>query len=291
MVRQAIEQVTPAGLPATLRLLRLSNSLPAAALVLIGARLAVGRPLPASAWLAAAAMWCITAYGYVANDLADVAEDRINKPDRPLPSGAVQAETATRLAWGLAGCGALLAAGVGLAPLGVALLVIWALHLYNKRLKGRPGSGNVLIAFLAGCTLPVGSVAVQGIGPAALTPVWLPALLLSAFVAAREVIKTVEDVAGDRAAGRRTLPVRYGLDRTVQIVAGLAVLVAVLSIAPIPLAGYSWPYLLCVTAGVTAPLVYTAVTLQRTPTPAHVSRCLALLKSSYFAGILALLLA
>ena len=58
------------------RLLRLSNSLPASGLVLIGAWLVAGWPLPWQAWQAAAAMWCVTAFGYASNDYFDIREDR-----------------------------------------------------------------------------------------------------------------------------------------------------------------------------------------------------------------------
>ncbi len=276
---------------AYVRLVRLSNSVPAALLVLLGATLAGGLPLPGAAWRAAAAMWCVTGFGYASNDWFDRAEDAINKPDRPLPAGAISPAVALWLALALA-CGALLlAAAIGAAPFAVALAVLALLTWYNMRLKSSAGGGNLLVALLAGTTLVVGSVAVLGLRPAALAPVWASALLLAAFIAAREIVKTVEDMAGDRAAGKETFAVRWGAGRAVQAVAALTCLVAALSVYPVWALGYSPIYWMTLTLGVTAPLAYTVAVLARDARPPRPSRCLALLKASYFAGLLALLLA
>lgn len=91
-------RATDWALPSTLhsalayiRLVRPSNSLAASALMLFGARLGStatpwSSPPPSAGW-AAVVMWFITAFGYVSNDLHDVAEDAINNPGRPLQRG------------------------------------------------------------------------------------------------------------------------------------------------------------------------------------------------------------
>lgn len=274
-----------------LRLLRLSNSLPASLLVLIGAELAVGWPLPGRAWQAAAAMWCITAFGYVSNDYFDIAEDRINKPDRPLPAGLLPPTFAAQLAVGLAVSALAISALLGLAEVLVALAVLGLLLLYNLRLKGTPGGGNSLIALLAGGTLITGSVASLGFTVSAITLLWLPAALLTTFVAARELVKTIEDLAGDRVAGKQTLPLRWGTTQVLRLIAGLAGLTLVLSLLPWLWLGYSAAYLVILTLGVSLPLFYTVYSLWQDSSPTRVSRCLALLKGSYFAGLVALILA
>src|SRR5438132_6940273 len=45
-----------------------------------------------------AASLCLYTYGLVLNDLADLAEDRRDRPFRPLPSGAVNPRTAAQAA-------------------------------------------------------------------------------------------------------------------------------------------------------------------------------------------------
>lgn len=272
------------------RLVRFSNSIPASILVLLGAHLAVGWPLPLRAWQAALAMWCVTAFGYASNDYFDVSEDSINKPDRPIPAGWVSRRSAGYLAAGLALSALVDSLALGWAENCVAVLVLLLLLLYNLRLKGTPGGGNLLIAGLAGCTFLVGSVAVLGFTLNALRITLWPASLLISFIAAREALKTVEDVVGDRAVGKQTLALRMGPHNVIRLVALLTLLVVGFSLAPWLTEGYATRYLVLMALGMWLPLGFTVIALWQDTKPAHVSQCLALLKSSYFVGILALLL-
>ena len=276
---------------AWLRLVRLSNSLPAGLLLLLGPHLLSIHPIPAATWRAAAAIWCITAFGYVANDLADVQEDLLNKPDRPLPSGRVAVAHAQALALVLAGGGLLMAATISALALAVAALVQILLQLYNHRLKATPGAGNLLIGLLAGASLIAGGVSATGPDPARLWPLFPPALTLAAFITAREVLKTLEDVPGDRAAGKATLAVRYGPCVAHRAFTALALLTAIAALLPLFVLNYSWRYGWIMGLGVIAPLFGAAVDLAGGSTPQRTSRWLALLKGSYGAGLLALLLA
>ena len=274
-----------------LRLLRLSNSLTAAALVLLGARLAGGWPVPAATWTAALAMWCVTSFGYVSNDCFDIAEDSVNKPDRPLPSHSMAPAHATALAAALSVCAALLSTSIGFLELCTALLVMGLLLLYNYRLKDTPGAGNALVAVLAGCTLLAGAYTVTGLQPETMGRVILPALMLTLFIAAREVLKTVEDAAGDELAGRRTLAAHHGVGRAFLWYRLLGAGACLLSLLPFLLLGYSVTYLALVVAGVAIPLLFSGLFLRHHSTTSQVSATLAILKASYFFGLLALLAA
>lgn len=243
------------------------------------------------AWLAAVAMWCITAFGYVSNDYVDLAEDRVNKPNRPLPAGQVSDGIVRWLAFLLAVAALLISLRLGTLEAVVALLVLGLLTLYNLRLKGTPGSGNLLIAVLAGSTLLTGGVAAQGFNVRQWGPLLSPALSLMLFIAARELLKTIEDIAGDRAADKRTVATTLGSARTMEIVTILALCTLVATLYPIWRADYSWVYLVVMSVGLYAPLLYTIIYLRKDASPPRVARCLALLKASYFAGILALLVA
>lgn len=274
-----------------LQLLRPANSLAASALVVVGAQLTVtGWPSP-RVWLAALAMWCVTSYGYVSNDCADLAEDRINKPNRPLPAGAIPLAVAVRLSKLLAALALLLALYLGWREALVAGGVLALLSLYNRRLKSTPGGGNLLIAGLAGCTLITGGVAAQGIPARALLPLLAPVAYVTLFVAAREVVKTLEDQTGDRSAGRQTLAILLGPQRVVAVVGGLALLNGAVGLVTFFAMRYSVQFLLLTLAGIQLPLFFTVWTLWRSTDLSRVKRCLRLLKLSYVAGVLALLLA
>ncbi len=270
---------------AWLRLMRPANSLAAAGLVLIGGHLAMGWPWSSRLWQAAAAMWAVTTFGYVTNDLHDIPVDRVNKPDRPLPAGHVRVEAARLAAIALAAGAVVLASRIDALAVGAAMAVLGALLLYNWTLKGAVLLGNVLIAVLSGLALEVGSYAA---GQRSLP--WLPALLVCLFILAREILKTIEDVEGDRRAGLRTLATAWGPQRAAQIYAWTVGGFVVASAAAHLLAGYRLTYLIVI-AGVDVGLIQSARWVLRAPTAAHARAGLRISKVGYFLGLLALLLA
>lgn len=273
------------------RLLRLSNSLPASLLVLVGARLSGAALLHERLWLAMAAMWCITAFGYVSNDLTDQAEDRVNKPDRPLPTGVVTPGQAFALARLLAGAALLCSFRLGWAPAALATSVLLLLLLYNQRLKGAAGMGNLLIAGLAAGALFPGAVAVYGWQWAPVRKLFPAAVALALFILAREVVKTIEDTAGDQLTGKCTIALSLGISWTVRLVAMLTLLLAVTVTVLFAWWGYSLAAVLLMGGGVALPLGWSVAYLTVDASLPRVRTCLAVLKGSYFVGLLGLWLA
>lgn len=265
-----------------LRLLRLSNSLPASLLVLLGARLVDTSLFHPRLWLAVAAMWSITAFGYVSNDLSDQAEDRINKPDRPLPTGIITCQQARTVAGLLFTFSLLFSALLGPAPFLLALLTLGLLLLYNRRLKGAAGAGNLLIAGLAAAALLPGIVAVYGWHWVYLTKL-LPATLgLLFFVLARELLKTLEDTVGDQAVGKRTFALTWGYHETRCTIGGLTILLFGTIVGLFPWWRYSWHATTLMLFGVASPLAWSVCTLQPQGSLSQIRRRLALLKGAYF---------
>src|SRR5205807_5738223 len=114
---------------------------------------------------------------------------------------------------------------VGLAALGVMLV-------YSPMLKRRGFAGNLAVALVAGLPLEFGAFAVGR--PAAGVVPWVLAAWLHLV---REIVKDIEDEPGDRAAGRRTLPIRWGARRAGLLAGALAVTFVPLSVA-LPVAAH-----------------------------------------------------
>lgn len=274
-----------------LRLLRLSNSLPASLLVLLGARLADASLLNHRLWLAVGAMWAITAFGYVSNDLSDQVEDRINKPDRPLPTGVITDWQARTIAVALFALALLCSSLLGPAPFWVALLVLGLLALYNRRLKGAAGVGNLLIAGLAASALLPGVIAVYGWQWLRLLHL-LPAVLgLFFFILARELLKTLEDLTGDQAVGKRTFVLTWGIPKTRYSIGGLTILLLMTVVVLFPWWSYSGLATTLMLVGVVSPLLWSVYVLAPPAPLTQISQSLALLKGAYFVGLVALWLA
>src|SRR6187402_2854277 len=96
---------------AYLTLLRPANVVTALADVLAGAAVAGAPWSPSMPWLLGSTA-CLYAGGVVMNDVADRAIDAVERPERPIPSGAVSAGAAGRLGLALLVAGVALSAGV-----------------------------------------------------------------------------------------------------------------------------------------------------------------------------------
>ena len=209
-------------------LTRPGNTLAAGVLTFMGAFVAGGLTAPTSTAFAVLATGFATGGGNAINDYFDREIDAINRPDRPLPRGAVTARAA--LAFSLA----LFAAAVGLTlllpPIAIAIAVVnlLALIAYTEVFKGLPGVGNALVAYLTGSTFLYGGAAVGG----DLATVSVLFVLAAAATMAREIVKDVEDVAGDREEGLNTLPIAVG-ERAALGVAAAFVAAAMLA-SPLP---------------------------------------------------------
>ena len=181
------------------------NGLITALSVGIGALTAAQAPAWSALLLAALSAALINGAGNAFNDLMDIDIDRINRPLRPLPAGRLSPNAARRQSLLLALAGGALAFWLspwhGLIALAVAAL----LAFYSLALKNSLLWGNVLVAFVGAIAFPYGALAAGGLGRS-----WIPALFAFLFHLGREIVKDIEDVAGDQIRGERTLPLCWG---------------------------------------------------------------------------------
>lgn len=189
-----------------LELARVGNAVAAGALTFVGSFVAGGLGAVWAVALAVIATATATGAGNAVNDYFDRDIDAVNRPDRPIPSGRVSARAAAGFAAALFLVAT--AAALSLPPLALAIAVVnlLALLAYTQLFKGLPGVGNVVVAYLTGSTFLFGAAAVGPIAP----PTWTLFGLAATATFAREVVKDVEDVAGDREEGLRTLPIVVG---------------------------------------------------------------------------------
>ena len=181
------------------------NGLITALSVGIGALTADQAPVWSAILLAALSAALINGAGNAFNDLMDIDVDRINRPLRPLPAGRLSPNAARieSLLLALAGC----ALAFWLSPWHgvIALAVAALLAVYSISLKHSLLWGNILVAVVGAIAFPYGALAAGDLGRS-----WIPALFAFLFHLGREIVKDIEDVAGDRIRGERTLPLCWG---------------------------------------------------------------------------------
>lgn len=212
-----------------LDLMRPGNVVAAGVLTFTGAYVAgglgAGNAVPVVA--AVVATMFATGAGNAINDYFDREIDRVNDPQRPIPRGAVSPSGA------LAFSGALFLGAIGCAlflpvtAIAIAVFNLLLLIAYTELFKGVPGVGNVVVGFLTGSTFLFGGAAVSA-------PFGAATLFVLAAIATltREVVKDVEDLAGDREQGLNTLPIAIGADAALRIGLGAMMVAVLASVVP-----------------------------------------------------------
>jgi 4-hydroxybenzoate polyprenyltransferase len=181
---ETIGQRTPAW-RAWLQIARVSNSPTVASNAVAGAALA-GAAVEAA--LVALAMVLFYTAGMVLNDLADAEIDRRERPERPIPSGAISRRAALGAFVALVCCGFAALAGEGRAPLLAGAGLVALIVLYDLWHKDNPISPLLM----AGCRALVYVIA--GLAVAAELPaeLWGAAALLFVYVVGLTQVAKVE---------------------------------------------------------------------------------------------------
>ncbi len=225
-------------------LTRPGNAVAAGVLAFTGAYVAVGFPDSVGQFVAVAAAVAATALatgaGNAVNDYFDREIDRINRPDRPIPRGAVSPRGALAFSVALLLGAVVAAALLPLPAIVIAVVNLLALVAYTEFFKGLPGVGNAVVAYLTGSAFLFGGAAVgRTFAPAVLTLFGLAALA----TLTREIVKDVEDVAGDREEGLRTLPIAVGERRALAAAAAVMVVAVCASVLPYARGTFGLAYL------------------------------------------------
>lgn len=196
-----------------LTLLRPANVATALADVLAGYALAGLLNHRALPWLLIATA-CLYAGGIVLNDFFDRDLDRIERPERPIPSGRVGAAAAGTLGAGLLAAGVVGAAQATRAALLIASAIAALVLLYNVWGKRHFAAAPVNMGLCRALNLLLGASAV----PRALAEHWPVALIPLAYIAAVTALSRGEVHGGQRGGAT------FALVSLSAALAGLAIL-------------------------------------------------------------------
>ncbi len=223
------------GMKGYLALMRPINAVMASFGTVIGGVIAVESIrglLHPKLYLAMAVVFLILLGGNILNDYFDVETDKINHPNRPIPSGQVSRRSAKYLAIALFAGGLVLSIfTLNILQFLIAAVAVFLLVTYEWKTKAWGLVGNVIISSLVGLVFIYGSLSIR------LTYVVI-ILSIMAFLAnlAREIVKDVEDVSGD--IDRTTLPKKIG--KGLSLVAAAVLIVVAVSLTPIPYIFFKW---------------------------------------------------
>tara|TARA_B100000287_G_scaffold422027_1_gene463447 strand:- start:1145 stop:2053 length:909 start_codon:yes stop_codon:yes gene_type:complete len=180
------------------------------------------------------------------NDYMDIEIDKINRPDRPIPSGKISQRSALN--------GVFLSGGVSIASLLFAAFVssrgevgvygwlpalaIWLLALvllfnyesksrFSLRMKDKGLPGNLAISLSVGLIIIFGAAGVYDPMDERAWSVFIIGLL---YNLSREIVKDVEDLDGDK--GRNTYAMRVGPEKARVIASLILTVTLVCLLAP-----------------------------------------------------------
>jgi len=187
-----------------LEILRPVNALMAVITIILMALIA-GSSDP-SVIVASAVVFIATGAGNAVNDYFDHEIDAVNRPSRPIPSGRISRRAAGIYSAALFFTASLLGLYLGTIPGLIVVSSSLLMVYYAWSLKKKCLVGNVTISFLTGLSFVFGGVVVGEVA----TSIYL-GFYAFLMTMAREIVKDMEDVRGDRLNGASTLPIKYGM--------------------------------------------------------------------------------
>ena len=248
-------------------LFRFGNSLTGLIGVFFGSLLALGE-IPQGDFalitiLHGLSVWAFMCSWNALNDILDVEIDKENKPDRPIPSGMISVNHAKIVTSSLMLISflSLILAGYistnfenGFESWAPSIL-IWSMAIFllinyesssnfSLKLKDRGLPGNIAISLSVGMVILFG-----GAGVFDFTNSRVISLFTIGFTynLAREIIKDIEDIDGDK--GRNTLAMRIGIEKS-RLVAWVILLFTMFSLlAPFALEIFPLEHLILITPG------------------------------------------
>jgi len=255
----------------------------------------------------------IAAAGYIINDYFDIKIDLINRPHKMVLEKRIPIKTAIIL-HSVFNIGGLLLAFVIARQAGhyswlllqvVCTLLLW---FYSTHFKRQFVTGNVIVALLTALTIitlvwyePLMHpyvfrkpfvISKNGVMP---NPVWvLGFYTFFAFMLTwmREIVKDMEDFKGDAEQGCVTMPIKWGLQRSVWFTQGLGII----SLLPLVNAGIKlllehWWFLGSYTLlALVLPMILWLLSLHKSATQQHYSTASRRLKMIMVAGIVSLII-
>jgi geranylgeranylglycerol-phosphate geranylgeranyltransferase len=235
--------------------------------------------------LAVLATFLISMAANAWNDYLDIEIDRVNQPQRPLPSGQVRPRSAWIFSLVLTAASLFIAALIGWAAFAIAFISTLLLYLYSWKFKSTVLFGNFTVASISAMSAVFGGIAAGNVRPS----LWLAAVIFTAIMG-REILKTLADYEGDLRHQCRTISTVWGRRSARVAFFLLGAMTIVVMMLPYRVGGYQRIYALIVVVGVYPVLFYVLLRVTRYRTGPQLERLSQLMKYDFLIWFAAVLL-
>ena len=266
------------------KLARPFNAITGALAVFLGGYVA-GTGEWSSVALAALVTFLVTGAGNAWNDYLDVEIDKINQPQRVLPSGQISPRAAWIFSVVLTGLALIIAAFINPAAFLVALLASGILFIYSWKLKSTVLMGNATVAAISALSVVFGGIAAGNVWPT----LWLAAII-GVGITGREVLKTLADYEGDLRQHVRTISTAWGRRPARIVFYLLAAATGWIMLLPYLLDVYKPIYAYIVAFGVYPILLYVLVKVTRYSSGRQLEKLSQLMKLDFLVWFVAVIL-
>lgn len=175
----------------------------------------------------------------VMNDYFDIETDKINAPNRPLPSNIVTSTEALLLTAILTACGFILSSVINYTALLCTIILTIIGFLYNWRFKKSGLPGNLMVSFSVGMTFIYGGVSV---GLPFNVIVWFFGIVSALIDLGEEIAADAMDMKGDALIDSNSLAIKYGKPTALKTSSIIFIFVILLSFVPFILNWFPAPY-------------------------------------------------
>ncbi len=221
--------------------------------------------------------------GMVINDFFDVEIDKVNRPLRPIPSGKISLKSALIYYLILNLIALLFASQINLYAFLIALFSIVVIFFYSYKLKSKGLIGNFVVGFMTGLAFIFGGVIGENI-----VPLLFPFIFGLLVNFAREILKDVEDIEGDRTKNLQTFPIVHGEEKALRSINFLIGLTIFSTLIPYFLEIYNLFYLLIILFAVDLPLVYVLKVISKKPSKDQLRKISDFIKYEMIVGLIAI---
>lgn len=178
----------------------------------------------------------IAGSGMIINDIYDLQIDKINRPERPIPSGSVSLTQAKILFFLTLGIGIMISIihslifSLGIFNITLAIFFGFIGWLYSAWGKKQGFIGNIIVSISFSIGLIYGAILNNSV-----IPLYIYYFFLTSFflLLSREIVKGCEDIEGDKTKGVKTLAIKLGTKKAIVISIVFEILAIIFFILPL----------------------------------------------------------